>query len=475
MSKYGFDFFLEQMDVIEEMARPAVLFADIDPALNNTYAGLMKYLAGRDPERPREQRFGGVNDTKRPKIVSAFIISSIIDFSDKYNTTEVNVIDGEEVEEDVPMTSQELTREITGGTTNDNFKQAARVVTQDNLDVVQSDAFKNFVNDISNLEQFIEYGGGTAKRSNRRIGASNMIKNVTGGEEGLEIGDYESLQAEMLPLERKIRAIMKKGDYTPSSSEGVSDEKIHESFVSILGDILDQNFNSKTGNSTDNTVLEKIYDLFEKLLDEGTYKSKEQIQSFIEKTKGKGQISDSLHRILLDALEQSESYSADGVDETQMYDFGEYDPNVVKQVLGDDPKRLEKFHRWITAHREVESDKVARRRTDLRELRRANKERRMQEIEDAKSDKERELDQLQQQVRDPEIPASQRRAIRMKMDQLQKEVDQEKRQQPVTEGVMSYFSEQVKKDNLLGGPRGEFKDKGYKRFRNTFEWWEYNS
>lgn len=554
MSKYGFEYALNRMNLLNEMARPVTTFGETCNNLKCTYQKILSHMESIKIGPPKN-----AGAQKRQTLAQKFIIDALNDFTERYK----------EVDEDGKPTGElmgvlQIVRGLTGATDKGAVKKAAEEFAKSEAETAKSQDFLNYIGDVNNIETFLrnagEYdtpdenlddeGGSTIEMksdddgnfdgdeytsklvgasramptkssSNRKAGKAKIMMNVI----NMTPNEYEKLGHQMIPMVKKIKEEEKKSQAGGVDTQDTPND--FESYTTEFFDGLESKLIRLPENSPEYKNLSSYIQQLEGLISNNTIQTPDQLKNIFNKLQNTGKISGIIQNAFEHAFNQADSGMVD-VNDTSDYDsqtYGELDPAIVNKVFDRDTDSLMEFQRWLKATDEwndylkskqevrqsgIDKGKFEHTPEAIKKLRSVyqklqnpnltepvydelvsqyNKalqyahkygfkehvwdlpsevppfEQLQGEVSDkAKQDKIKELENL---VRDFNVPVADRKRYKQELEALQS---------PVNEGVMVYMTEQVEKDRLFNGSqRGVFKDRGYKKFQNYNHWLNYNS
>ena len=498
MRSLGFDYFVKRAELLTEMARPASLFNFVSPEFNQIYAKLMK-----------DQQAQGIADNgTRQLVVWRFLIDTINEFGEVYHNEEGEL-----------ATSLEIAKQLVGGnrTNHGALSKAVQKVLQDNIQIARNPKFTEFISQPENIERFKSYIGfspDSKSTSSRRMGKENELVDVT----GKGITEYEQSTSKVRDLVLTMNKIMgirkkKKIDQTgqvTTTQENPSidfDPNIDFAYgiVNAIETVLDsrneylqevqsgeieldelprevQNLvNSKSAEAD----LNYIKGMYEKMITDKTGTTQEEFQNFINKLKGiKGMTPEraAIFDILLNEISDLESHELLDIPTSETQYQG-YDADVVAKVL-DTPEKKEAFDGWFRTHtqwRKAKNEKLEQllmnKLIDVQiklnpKLQGANNNDMhinpaIQQLMVNIQGYEKLLDKTTDPKKEEQI-LNKIQQIQAKIAEIRGNKNQPEIPEEQEEDIMDTFVESLQSKYYK--PKGQFVDRGFKRFTNYAHW-----
>jgi len=353
--------------------------------------------------------------------------------------------------------------------------------------VVFSDSFRKKILDPSNIKQFVNNPGGYDASGQSII--ADIAKNRKEQLYGRDLGDIFQIEAQARPLLVQINRLMRKKrkenwnieDEKATPEVHLSKELAEElSYIVPFTDKGFQNSSSDTENKggslfakremddektsnprkyfgekfTEKEILQLI-GFLESREESGLGITEAQWLNLISKMKTSNPLISELGEYLLSVAKREKKQNID-----ESGEFEGYDKEALAQVLNTPEK--EDIFRSFYELRQAEADK----QSEIEEKRFIAAARKYEKAQQSSLGMgiEGQIEKLMLKAEESDNP-SEIKSIKRKIEALQR-----KREQPEDEeGVMGYFSEQILKDrhtNVIG----EFKERGYKKFKNYNHW-----
>lgn len=507
MRNYGFDYLVEKVHLLTEMPRPTTIFNPISVDFNSLYEKLINDEINR----------GNNSIGTRQLIVWRFIMSTLNDFLVKrgkgYTKTEEG--DGK-----VPLTSKELSKKFGGGTSHGQTKVAVLTMVKAHKDVVNDPKVREFLNDPENMEKFKEYAGfgktsddiedetredklGKKSISSRRKGKIKSLKDTT----GMGIVETEELNAKLhdkiiqmnrVMAGRKGKATRKGETYSPKTDNDnweIDNQAIADAMEIVY--FIDSAINEDkvTGGNFSKTALDDLQylrNMYQATIDGGQGATIDEFIAFVNKLKRmKGMTEDRIEALdaVLYEIEDLESYSRKEPTLSDIYNakteikIEGYDNDVINKYL-DTPELKRSFKtlmdsrkRWRAVKNAELQKRVEKKMEDVGYKKFLAKRPDMEGQDETFVNPAiiQLIDQLKklQKKLDTTEDESEIAKLEKKFENIQKKISQIRKglnsEEGEESGVMGYLSEQISKDrhiNLIG----EFKERGYKKFKNYHHW-----
>jgi hypothetical protein len=492
MNKFDFNYLLKRNELIGEMARTTTIFNPISVDFNTLYEKLIKDEIDR----------GNTSIGTRQLIVWRFIMSTLNDFlierGKGYTKKEEGV--GK-----VPLTSKELSKKFGGGTSHGQTKAAVLEMVKAHKNVANDPEVRNFLNEPENMEEFKRNAGfsGDSSTSGARKGKINALKDVT----GMGLDETESLtstlhskivQMNRAMASRKAKSTRKGVEYVPKDSDNVEIENPDISSAMEIVYFIDAAIKEDevTGGNFSKTALNDLKylrNMYQATIDGGQGATIEEFITFVNKLKNMKGMSDDRIEALDAVLYEIESLESASGDQPSVSELANtptqnkiegYDQDVINKIL-DTPELKTAFSKWLSNHRKWRETKNSKLEQRLeKKMADVGYDKFIAKRPDMEGNNEtfvnpaimQLINQIQKYEKELETTDDdlQINKLKGKIKNLQDKISEIRKNLNTTEedaedGVMGYMSEQIWKDrrtNVIG----EFKERGYKKFKNYNHW-----
>jgi len=493
MRSFGFNYFVGRAEVLTEMARPASLFNFVSPEFNQIYASLLK----------TQQAQGIIDIATRQIIVWRFLIDTINEFGEVYHNEEGEL-----------STSLEIVRELTGATNHGALSKAVVKVLQDNIEIARNPKFSEFVSQPENIEKFksyIGFGADAKSTSSRRMGKENELQSVT----NKGITEYEQSTSKVRDLvltmnkimgNRKKRKLEQSGqevqqtstvDYDPNIdfAYGIVDaiETVLDSRNEYLQEVqsgeieldeLPREVQNLVSSKSAEADLNYIKGMYEKMITDKTGTTPEEFETFIGKLKGiKGMTPEraSIFDLLMNEISDLESHELLNIS-TSETQYPGYDTDVIAKVLDDSDKK-ESFDEWFRTHtqwRKAKNEKLEQLLMNKMISLQIKLNPKLQGADNNEEFFNPAIQQLMtsiqgyQKMMDKTTDPNKEQQILKKIEQIQAKIAEirgNKNNPPPEEqeeDIMDTFVESL--ESSYYKPKGQFVDRGFKKFSNYAQW-----
>lgn len=488
MRKYDFDYLVNKVQTINEMARPRVY----------------QKLAVAEPESPfgefdeiyvaTGRKMKGIGGNVQRMLLDYLIIN----FYYAINQEDLSVGGAANLSGQFAKENKEeyinwvnTYKKEKEGTTDPmimgNYKKDFYLyhLIKTHPEIVKSPEFRQNTLDENNIKSFIDNPGGyDASGQSITAGFHKQRKENLYGK---ELGDIYQIQAQAHPLLIMINKMMRR---KRRENWQIDDEKaspaahLAKNIAEELSFILPYTSNSqqsdeggslfaqketeqdKTSNPrkyfgkkfTTNDI-DQLIGFLEEREENGVGLTEEQWVNLINKMKVKDPNIAELGQYLLQVSQQEKEQNIDESDE-----FEGYDREVLAKVL-DTPEKEDIFRSWYEL-KQAEAD----RQSEIDEKRFASAMKKHNKFMRSGSGVEHQIEELMIKAEESDDPGEIRR-IKKHIERLQKKREWEAKKEE--NGVMGYMTEQVFKDSFTD-KRGKFVDRGFKKPVNYAHWLDIN-